>query len=360
MTRRLLPLSMLALMISAGCSDQAVEPADSTQGEGQATTTEESPSTPETSAAPEVVVDDSAEGAIRSIIEGLSSGNAGVVWSAMPEGYQKDVTELVQGFGSGVDVTLWQHITGTIGQIESVLSNKAEFIVNSPAVQDSGQADQIKAALPGIAAMLKTLAESLDLEALKAFDGEKFFNGPASQLLTQGDALSKLSPQAASLSSLKTATVETVSEDGDNAILRITNPQDPSETQEVPFVRVEGHWLPADLVKDWDTNIAMAKQQLVGLPEASRQAAMQVGMVTGMITAGLAPLEAAEDQEQFNLALEQAQQGIMGMVGAFGGGFSMGAEEAPPVDLSPGTPSLSEGSLSEGSPAEEAVPAGAE
>jgi|GEM_PF-357437 len=348
MTRRLLSLSMLALVVSAGCSDEAADPAASASGDGQATAAQESAPTPETPAPVKEESDDSAEAAIRSVMEGLSSGNAGVVWSALPEGYQKDVTEIVQGFGNGMDANLWQQITGTLGQIERVLTNKAEFIVNSPAVQDSGQVDQVKAALPGIASMLKTLTESLDLEALKAFDGEKFFSGPASQLLAQGDALSKLSPEAATLSALKRATVETVSEEGDNATLRITNPQNPSETDELAFVRVEGHWLPAELAQDWDANIATAKQQLAGLPEASKQAAMQVGMVTGMITAGLAPLEAAEDQEQFNLALEQAQQGIMGMVGAFAGGFSPGAGGEPEsVEISTEESPSESGSLSD-------------
>jgi hypothetical protein len=350
---------MLALVVSLGCSDEAGDSAASAPAEGQAAATLEIPDTPETPSAVETV-DDSAEGAIRSVMEGLSSGNAGVVWSAMPEGYQKDVTELVQGFGNGVDPGLWQQITGVIGQFESLLSNKADFIVNSTAVQDSGQAEQIKVALPGVASILKTLLSSIQLDALKSFDGDAFFSGPASQLLAQADLLSTMAPGGASLNSLKGSKVETVSEEGDKATLRITNPQNPSESEEVQFVRVDGQWLPADLVNGWATNMAMAKQLLAGLPEASKQAAMQVGMFTGMITGTLAPLEAAEDQEQFNLALEQAQQGIMGLAGMMGGGLSFGAEEEPPVDLSPGASSSIEESLSEESSVEEAVPVGAE
>ena len=346
MKKALFALLPLALLISSGCSDDAGETQQTTENPPAQTTetappeestppeTEDNVTTsdaaapaaaPETAAVPETPDPqrETAEGTVKAIIESVSGGDAGAIWAALPEGHQNDVTELVQGFGNGMDRIVWKQVHGIVGKIHGLLDTKTEFIVGSQLVQESGQAEMVKVVVPAVAGLLKTILDSTTLEALKSFDGQQFFSGPASQLLKQGDSLAQIVPDAVSLASLSGATVETISDDDDKATLKITSPE--GEAEEVEFVRVDGHWLPADIQNDWDSQMASAKEGLATLPDASKQLRGQVPMIAGMITGTLAPLEAAQDQEQFDTALAQAQAAVMPLIlGAMGGGGPFG------------------------------------
>lgn len=330
-------IMLLALMLTAGCSKDATDQtnnandptsdaADPSGTSGRAT---EQPSNADSAAA----VGDSAEAAVQAVMNGMSEGNATVVWAALPAGYQKDINEIVQAFGNGMDPNQWQQIQEALARVHAVLSTKADFIVNVPDIQGMEQSAQLKDAIPKIAGLLKTVMDHTDLESLRSFDGQVFFSGPASSLVAQVDALSKLSkssPDSFSLSSLKDATVETISSEGDKATLKITNPMDGAEAEEVEFVKVDGRWVPADMADGWESNMAEAKADLTKLPETSKQNAMMVAMMTNAVVAGLQPLEAAEDQEQFNVAVEQLKTGMGQMLGPMlFGGFPGGGETTP-------------------------------
>ncbi len=309
-------LLSLACLLTVGCSD---EPSTGTSGT-------ETPADQAASEAPEpsVSVDDSAEASVKAILEGLSAGDGTVLWNALPEGHQKDVTDIVQQFAGAMNPMVWDQIHGLLAKIHALLEKQKDFIVNSSVVKESGQADVVAEAVPAVTAFLGTILDSTKLDNLKAFDGEKFFAGPVSQLLKQGDVLARLAPGGATLASLRNSTVETVSEEGDTATLKITPPAEAGETlepREMKFVRVDGHWLPEDLQKDWDQNVANTKEQLKTLPETSKEMAAQVPMIVGMVSGILAPLEAAETQEQFDKALSQVQSMAGGMLGGFAPGL---------------------------------------
>ena len=103
--------------------------------------------------------------------------------------------------------------------------------------------------------------------------------------------------------------------------MKITIPQDATQAQEIEFVKIDDHWIPAELASDWVNNIAAAKESLAELPEMVKESAMMINMATAGLTGLLQSLEAAEDQAQFDTAVEQLQGGIMGlMMGGFAGG----------------------------------------
>ncbi|MCH2203402.1 MAG: hypothetical protein MK102_15640 [Fuerstiella sp.] len=313
-------LASLALLLTTGCSEDTPEPT--------ITVTEPAPA--------EVVPDDdTAEAAVRAIINGLSTGKTDVIWEALPPGYQRDVNTVVRTFGNGMDPTQWQQIHGAVGQIHSVLSTKADFIVNVPLIQKSEQAEQLSSAIPHIAGFLKTILDHTDLESLKLFEGGEFFSGPGSHLIGQLDELSKLWPEGVSLSSMKDVKIETISSTDDKATLKITNPvtrmtSNTTESEDVVFVKVDDRWIPMDLADNWDKSVASAKNALSQLPASAEENAVMVSVMTSMITGVLQPLDAAEDQEQFNTAVEQMLAGIGGMLGPMFGGMQM--EMSPETD----------------------------
>ena len=325
------------LILVAGCSENSPEPA-----------TEIPQSPPETA-----VREETAEEAVQLIVDGLSAGNTEVLWAALPSGYQNDVNRLVRTFGNGMDPVQWGQIQGVVSKVHELLSTKSEFIVNTSAVPGMIQSDQLQNAITQIAGILKILLDQTDLESLQSFDGEAFFSGPASNLLSQMDVLSTFWPTTIGgtpLSLLKEVRIETIGTEGDKATLKIFSPQKDAEPEEVEFVKVDGHWLPTELASDWDNRIAGAEAALAGLPAVVQDSAMQVAMVTGMVGSFLDPLQAAEDQGQFDAAVGSLMNGMLGpMLGGFGGGGfggdGFGAEsisgppslvlgdEAPAIDL---------------------------
>ena len=113
--------------------------------------------------------------------------------------------------------------------------------------------------------------------------------------------------------------IEVISTEGDNATLRMTAPdEDPEEMQ---LTRVEGRWVPSDMVDDWDQNVAEARQKLAAMTdEEIQQGSMQAMMMIGMVDGALAQLEAVETAEEFDQALQ-------GLLGPFLGGMMGGDEE---------------------------------
>jgi hypothetical protein len=351
-------LIALALMLTTGCTEEVADPAVGTETpaaetaktEATATVTEtpsETASTPAKIPAPTTTAApaDTARATAQAVIDGLASGKADAVWAALPSGYQDDITEVVQGFGNGMDPNIWQQIQGAIEKVHTVLDTKGDFIANVPALQGMPDSENITTAIPQVAGLLKTIIDYSKLDGIKAFDGPEFFSGPATMLMSQVDALSKLSPEGVSVTSLKGMAVETVSSDGDITILKFTNSNGDSEPNEVEFVKVNGHWVPADMANDWDTSMAAAREGLKTLPETLQQNGPMIGMFSQMITAGLDPLAAAEDQEQFNLAVDQLQAGLGGMLGPMLGGLSLGQQEEETLDdfsSNPDSPSAQE------------------
>ena len=329
-------LMALALILTTGCTEEAADPAAGTEIPATETAESEAPTTvtetpSETVSTAPTAPADTAQAAAQTVIDGLASGKTDAVWAALPPGYQDDITELVQGFGNGMDPSLWRQIQGAIEKVHTVLDTKGDFITNIPALQGMPDSERFTTAIPQVAVLLKTIIDYTKLDAIKAFDGQKFFSGPASTLMNQIDVLSKVSPEGVSVTWLKGMTVETVSSEGEITVLRLTDSNGDSEPP-VEFVKVDGHWVPADMANDWDTTVAAAREGLQGLPETLQQNAPMIGMFSQMIIAGLDPLAAAEDQEQFNLAVDQLQAGLGGMLGPMLGGLALEQQEEETFD----------------------------
>ena len=86
------------------------------------------------------------------------------------------------------------------------------------------------------------------------------------------------------------------------------------------LTRVEGRWVPSDMAKDWDQNVAEARQKLAAVTdEEVQQGSMQAMMMIGMVDGVLAELETVETTEEF-------EQALQGLLGPFLGGM-MGSDE---------------------------------
>lgn len=285
---------------------------------------------------------DTAEAAVRSMQEGLTKGQPVVLWEALPESYQNDLNTLARTFASNMDADTWKQITAMLNGVHQVLSEKQEFILNYPAVASGKDPERTKKSITAGTQLLKTILDGVsDLEEMKNFDGKQFLSSTGTGIITHVNTLSEFAPpvpgQTVGMAALAELKIETVTSTDSTATLRFTGPDGKVETQE--WVKSQGKWLPKEMVDEWDQKMKEARESLAKLPEQVMQMKLQMAMVSGMVNGALTPLQNAEDQDQFNAAVN----GSLGMFGGFAGGFGMpGPSEPPSFDFPepPGPPSL--------------------
>lgn len=277
-----------------------------------------------------------AEQAVTKILTEVEEGRPVALWDAMPESYQNDVDSVVQMFGQNMDAEAWAQITGLLGTVHETLSTKQEYFLNLPDLQNSSEPEIAKATLKQGTRLLKTfLGGTSDLEKLKTFSGKQFLETTGKEMVEQAMALQKMIPQTPAMklrSAMVSAKVETLESTATTAKLKITSP-DSQDEEVIDFVLHEGKWLPKDMVEGWDEGMSQAKAAMEQLPSQVEGVKTQLMMASGAVNGMLAPLNAAENQEQFNKAFDGMKAGAMGMMMMMGGAAAGGP--------GPGVPSLS-------------------
>lgn len=283
-------------------------------------------------AAPVAAADipDSPDGTVRAVAEGIAAGHPEVVWHALPASYQLDVTELTRLLGETVDPQLWDSAFATCRRAAATLALKKDIILASSTLQQTGaDVEEIDSGWDAGVAVLDALCSS-DISTtagLKTVEWEQFLETTGASIVerarTAGDDASS-NP----IDELRRTEIETVSVEGDMAVVRMTRPDE--EPEDVTLVRIEGRWVPADLAQGWDERMAEARERLGSMTDEERMEMSTQGMMfLGMADGFLAQLEAVETPEQFD-------QMLAAIVGPFLEGMEMPvgdeAQEMPPVE----------------------------
>ena len=181
--------------------------------------------------------------------------------------------------------------------------------------------DEIAANWDTFTLAMSTLAASDlgDLDALKTVDWGTFLSTTGAELMTIAAEASANTEENAYendfLAKARGMQVAIVNQEGDTATLKITAPDE--DPEEVQLTLVDGRWVPADMAKDWDKNVAEARAELEAItPEKMAEQKMQIMMMVGMAEAFVDQIGQAQTPEQ----LDQMLQGIFGgLMGGMGG-----------------------------------------
>ncbi len=264
------------------------------------------------------------DGTVRAVAEGLADRHPEILWQALPPTYQKDITELTHAFAERMDPAVWDAAFGLGRRLTGLLRDKKDIILASSMLQAAGE-EQEKVAGgwdEGVGLLDSFFGSTLsDLDAMKAIDWEKYIATTGRELMILAAERSKADGDDTFdrefTQKLRQTKVEVVSTEGDSATLRMTAPDE--EPEEMQLTRVEGRWVPSDMAKDWDQNVAEARQKLAAVTdEEVQQGSMQAMMMIGMVDGVIAQLETVETAEEFDQALQ-------GLLGPFLGGM-MGGE----------------------------------
>lgn len=283
------------------------------------------------------------DAAVRHVAGQLAEMNGGVLWDALPESYQGDLTKLARLASEKIDAGNYGRVFKLAGRIAELMDNKAGFIRNSKiggSLPEENLAD-LDVALPLLSTLLSDLADSpiATHAGLQSFDGKQFFSGTVSHLLRFIESASALGAgEAFSVGDLSQLKVKVLSQDGSTASLETVLPGNEPERED--YELVEGRWLPRSLTGQWAEGMANVKRSLDSVTAEQAEAnKAQAGMILGVLEGVLTGIESAETQEAFDQALQSATLPLMGILMMSGqSGFGMPAAPVPPTVPEPLSP----------------------
>jgi len=250
----------------------------------------------------------SADEAVTRVASGLADGRPEVLWQALPASYQDDVTELVHGAAAKMDAEMWNRTFGVLDKLGRVMSEKREFILAHPMV--AGQLTDPRAAhsdWDAVVGVFDAVVKSdlADLEKVRQLDVETFLattGGKLMRQLAEASALTADNAWAQQMENLRNTSAKVVSSSGDRASVWVETPGE--QPKEEDYVRVEGKWIPARMVDEWDAEIAEAREKIAGYSgeenaEKKQTTLMQLAMAESVLDTVLA----AKNTQEFNASI---------------------------------------------------------
>jgi len=290
-----------------------------------------------------------ADEAVKRISEGLADGHPEVLWHALPESYQRDVTELVHEAAGKMDGELWNKSFSVVRKISRVLTEKREFIVEHPMIAGQIKGDT-EEGWDALAEMVDVIASSdlADLDDVKTLDIERFLSETGGELMESLADASALTPEDSynkAMKDLRATKVTVVSSSGETAVVKTEMPGQPVKEEE--YVRVEGKWLPKTLVDEWPAKMAEMKAGVAAfsgddMQENKQTVLMQLSMVEGALDQLLAAQTAAEFNAGAGAMMGLAMGAMMSQAGDGGFGSmtsSTGPGSGSQTQITPGADS---------------------
>lgn len=273
---------------------------------------------------PPVEIPDTPDGTVTAVMSAMADGNPRGPWDALPSSYQSEINSLIHEYADVVDPIMWDKGFSVANRFANVLADKQEFIFGNQMVAmqmaSNPQANEIKDAYPKVVGLLTTILGSdiASREKLKTLDVGEFLGTTGAQLFGNAAALAALSPSnsfATDMDSLRDVSAKVLSTEGDIVEIEISAPGQTNQVEKMK--QVEGRWIPVQMADEWEEGIKKAQAGLEKMKAEKQAVGMQAQMMLGMVEGVLAQFENANNQQDFDMAL----QGVMGMaMGAMQGG----------------------------------------
>ena len=344
------------------------------------------------------------ESLITAPIQALEENNPKLIWEMLPASYQKDLNGLVQAFAKEMDAELWDagfELAGSIGEllrtkkdlvagaISQIGFDDLDLISGEVTIGADGPTPELISGLETAGTLLEKLAKS-DLGTmakLKTIDLGQVADTLGRDMITLMEDSAKAAGETDpfGLELLRGIKVEVVSEDGDNATIKVSGlpeavdlgaltelpgslppglpglPDDIEnpfeafsefENGELELMKVEGKWVPKEAADGWTEAMSIAKEGLQGGLDIPAEDKRQALAVINGIRKGLNTAKKAKTPQQFQLAL----MGTMISLGAAAAGDTGGdvspAQKAEARQLAQGEISLTNGDIIEGTVAD--------
>jgi hypothetical protein len=284
-------LSILGLVIAAGCGRDGADKADQVDATEARAKGRDTP-----------------DGAVLALVNGLKNGHPEAFWEFLPASYQADLNDLIHVFAGRMDGEIWRKSVTVLRKLAGVLKSKQQFLPQigpprkngEPPVGDWGKFSE----------MLETLMASdlADLDRLKSADAGRLLATAGGQMFVQIRMISSLTAQdefSESLNRLADLRVTLISSTTERATLKFEAPND--QPTVVEFLRIEGKWIPQNLAEEWIEKVGEARAWLSLLsPDTFAERKPEYLEVLTTAESALDTLARANSQEEFNGSVMQA------------------------------------------------------
>lgn len=264
---------------------------------------------------------------VEYVAKALAESRPVAAWQALPASYQTDVQNLIREFAGKMDKEVWDKGFIIAGKIVKVLKEKKQFILEHPEVAKTlPGADKKKLSdnLDAVVGLLETIvmSEISKHDELKKADVERFLSGTGAKLMSQIEGLSQIVDPAAFgpegpiylatvttqfkglPAKLRSVKATVVKMEGTQATVRIEVRDE--KPVDVPFIQVDGKWVPKELADDWPKMLAEAKGVLGMIPaEELAKAKPEILKTMNMVEEKVDLLLKAKTQEEFNKVVDE-------------------------------------------------------
>ncbi|MDZ4821481.1 MAG: DUF4878 domain-containing protein, partial [Planctomycetota bacterium] len=246
------------------------------------------------------------DGTIVAVAQGLDSNQPEVIWAALPEKHKKDVKDLIVAFADQADQDVYEQGFAVFNKAGKLLASKKEFILNHPMV--AAQKESIAPNYDVAVALFSDIGNSdiKTLEGLKKTDPGTFLADTGSKVMKKSKEIAKsVAPEAAKnkLDSFSGVKATVVKSEGDKATVKVTGADGKEHEEEL--TKIDGKWLPTDLVEKWDDQIKGAKEAISKYKLTPEQKTQALDAIK-QLDATLDKMLAANSQDEFNAAVGEA------------------------------------------------------
>jgi hypothetical protein len=294
-------------------------------------TTTPAPATPVTTpvavAAP-IVLPETPELLYAEVVKQTANGRADIFWHMLPAKHQADIKSVINEFGAKMDKELWDKSFSVLNKVANILKSKRELIVGHPFVAAALPAmkindqpatpEQINQGLDATASFLQLIfsSEISTVDGLAKLDPQAFLSGTVSKAMVMANnAMVQASGKTKEALIDETLAKSKITSNpmGDDAT-ELTFEAEGVPPQTMLWKKVDGKWLPAQMVDGWDEKIAQAKAGIAMADFSGAQKAQAMG-VMALVEPVLDQMLNAADQDAFNGVINGILPLVQGMLG---------------------------------------------
>ncbi|MFN8857712.1 MAG: hypothetical protein ACK50P_19240 [Planctomycetaceae bacterium] len=314
-------LMVLGMLVGCQQSPQSDSGAKGTGGGAEtASVPKETSPAPGNSTEPAATPD----AAVQQVLQGIERKELKALWDFLPGSYQRDLQSLVRQTGDRMDPEVWDRLMEVVRHSARMMKSKEKWLqtpaANEPprtgAVAQLGPVDYAQ-----LAGLLNLLADSElgRAETLKSIDLGAWTGKVGRPLLEQVSVFARrmpADPLARTLTGLQDLKFRSRDVKGDSAVVEIVVPNEP--VVEVPYVKVDGKWIPVDLANGWIEGMGQAQARLAVALAPDNLAALKPQLMTGLnvLDEWLKRLEESPNKESFDFAWAQGLQNVMTVASA--------------------------------------------
>ena len=314
-------LMVLGVLVGCQQSPQSDSGAKGTGGGAEtASVPKETSPAPSNSSEPAATPD----AAVQQVLQGIERKELKALWDFLPGSYQRDLQSLVRQTGDKMDPEVWDRLMEVVRHSARMMKSKEKWLqtpaANEPprtgAVAQLGPVDYAQ-----LAGLLNLLADSElgRAETLKSIDLGAWTGKVGRPLLEQVSVFARrmpADPLARTLTGLQDLKFRSRDVKGDSAVVEIVVPNEP--VVEVPYVKVDGKWIPVDLANGWIEGMGQAQARLAVVLAPDNLAALKPQLMTGLnvLDEWLQRLEESPNKESFDFAWAQGLQNVMTVASA--------------------------------------------